>query len=124
MAIVITHATVAADPQTPLLDHTDWNAAHVISGLDTATAEVDFGFQSGQENNVATVTVAAAWVTPSSVIICSPFAVATDDHDPEDYALEGIRAYATNIVDGVSFDIIASANYATFGKYIIKAIGV
>lgn len=34
MAVVITHATVAADPQSPLLDHTDWNANHVVTGLD------------------------------------------------------------------------------------------
>jgi len=90
----------------------------------TVTAEVDFGFLSGQENNVASVTVAATWATSSSVIICAPIATATADHDPDDYALEGIKAYATNIVDGVGFDIIASADYATFGKYNINAIGV
>ena len=89
-----------------------------------ATAQVDFGFQSGQETNIATVTVAASWVTPTSIIICSPLATATTDHDPEDYALEGIKAYTTNIIDGVSFDVIVSANYATFGKYNIQAIGV
>jgi len=153
MALIITHATVAGDPQVPLLDDGDWNADHVLAGTidptqnnvsvdgvtitgdgtpasplaagyKTATAQVDFGFQSGQENNLTTVTVAAAWVTPSSVIICSPLATATDDHDPEDYALEGIKAYPTNIIDGVSFDIIVSADYATFGKYNIQAIGV
>ncbi len=32
MALSITHTTVASDPQTPLLDHTDWNANHAISG--------------------------------------------------------------------------------------------
>lgn len=157
MALIITHATIAGDPQVPLLDDGDWNADHVLAGtidptqnnvsvdgvtitgdgtpgnplvaassssLNTATAQVDFGFQSGQENNLTTVTVTAAWVTPSSVIICSPLATATDDHDPEDYALEGIKAYPTNIIDGVSFDIIVSADYATFGKYNIQAIGV
>lgn len=153
MALIITHATVASDPQVPLLDENDWNADHVLAGTidptqnnvsvdgvtitgdgtpaspltagyKTATAQVDFGFQSGQENNLTTVTVAAAWVTPSSIIICSPLATATDDHDPEDYALEGIKAYPTNIIDGVSFDIIVSADYATFGKYNIQAIGV
>lgn len=94
------------------------NAAH------TAQGQVDFGFLTGQETNIATVTMAASWVTPTSIIICSPLATATDDHDPEDYALEGIKAYPTNIIDGVGFDVIVSANYATFGKYNIQAIGV
>lgn len=88
------------------------------------TAEVDFGFQSGQETNIATVTVAASWVTPTTALICAPLATATADHDPDDYALEGIKAYATNIVDGVGFDIIVSADYATFGRYNIQSIGV
>lgn len=123
MALRITHDKVAGNPEVPLLDDTDWNADHVVAP-DAVIVEVDFGFQSGQETNIATVTVAAAWVTSSSIIICSPLATATDDHDPEDYALEGIRAYPTNIVDGVGFDIIVSANDATFGKYNIQAIGV
>lgn len=156
MTITITHATVAGDPQVPLLGANEWNAEHVLTGtldqsqndvavdgvtitgdgtpanpltasvptINTATAEVDFGFQSEQEGDIATVTVAAAWVTPTSVIICTPLATATDDHDPEDYAIEGIKAYAANIIDGVSFDIIASANNTTFGKYNVQAIGV
>jgi hypothetical protein len=153
MPLVITHATVAGDPQVPLLDDGDWNADHVLAGTidqsqnniatdgvtitgagtpaspltagyKTATAQVDFGFLSGQETNIATVTVAASWVTPASIIICSPLATATSDHDPEDYALEGIKAYPTKIINGVSFDVIVSANYATFGKYNIQAIGV
>lgn len=94
------------------------------SSFNTATAQVDFGFLSGQENNIATVTVSASWVTTSSVIICSPLATATTDHDPDDYAAEGIKAYATNIVNGVGFDIVVVADYATFGKYNINAIGV
>lgn len=32
MAITITHATVASDPQDPLLTNTDWNANHVFTG--------------------------------------------------------------------------------------------
>lgn len=32
MALTITHATVAGDPQVPLLDDGDWNANHVVTG--------------------------------------------------------------------------------------------
>jgi len=45
MALVVTHATVASDPQSPLLDHTDWNANHVVSGTPDAagsTTQVQF----------------------------------------------------------------------------------
>ena len=33
MPIVITHKTVASDPQDPLLGATEWNEAHDISGI-------------------------------------------------------------------------------------------
>lgn len=84
-------------------------------------AEVDFGVTA---NGLAIKTIAAVWANSTSVIICAPYATTTDDHDPEDYALEGLTAYVTNIVDGVGFDIIASCNNTTFGKYNIQAIGV
>ena len=91
--------------------------------VSSASGVVDFGAVTGK-NDVATVTVSASWVTPNSLIICSPFAVATSDHDPEDYAVENILAYAANRVNGVSFDIIARAPNTTWGKYVIHAVGV
>lgn len=90
----------------------------------TAYGQVDFGYASGGEGNFATVTVSAAWASSTSTIICSPKATATADHDPDDYAVEGLKAYATNIVDGVGFDIVAVADYATWGQYNVQAIGV
>ena len=92
-------------------------------GGNAVSAEVNFGAAS-QEGDVASVTVAAAWVTPTSKIVCAPFAVATALHDPDDYAVECITAYASNIVNGVGFDIIARAPNRTFGTYVIHAIGV
>lgn len=89
----------------------------------TESAEVNFGGASDPEEFSATVTVAATWVTGTSIIVCSPAAIATADHDPDDYAAEGITAYATNQVAGVGFDIIASAPNGTWGRYIIHAIG-
>lgn len=84
---------------------------------------VDFGFASGNEDFNATVTVSAPWVGADSRIICLPSGIATTDHDPEDYAMEGITAYPANIIPGVSFDIIVSARNGTFGTYIINVIG-
>lgn len=99
------------------------NFDRVSSSLKSETIDVDFGFASGQEGDVATATVTAAWVTTNSKILCVPFAAATSDHDPEDYALEGITAYATNIVNGVSFDVVASAPQGSFGVFTIHCIG-
>lgn len=87
-------------------------------------AVVDFGDGLSGGTNVASVTVAASWANSTLAFSCDPLATATTDHDPEDYAVEQITAYVANIVDGVGFDVIASANYATWGKYNIQIIGV
>lgn len=90
----------------------------------SVTTDVDFGFASGQEGDVATATVSASWVTAGSKIVCTPFAVATSDHDPDDYAVEAIQAYATNIQVGVGFDVIARAPNGSFGVYTIHCLGI
>jgi len=81
---------------------------------------VDFGVNQDS----VTTTVAAAWVTASSVIVCSPMAMATSDHDPEDVYLEELKCYAANIVPGVSFDILTYAPNGTWGRYYVNAIEV
>ena len=96
-----------------------WSAT--LSG----SATVNFGanpFQATGEGNVVKVTVPATWVTASDVITVSPQAIATADHDPDDYAAEGITAYAANIVPGVSFDIIAQAANSSWGQYKISYV--
>jgi hypothetical protein len=87
-------------------------------------ALVDFGFATAQEGDTAMVTVSAAWVTGASTILCNLAGKSTVDHDPEDGIIEGIVAYALNIVPGVSFDIEAYAPQGSFGKYYINATGV
>lgn len=83
------------------------------------SVQVDFG---ASESGTAVATVTAAWVTPTSRIVCTPAAIATPDHDPYDYAVESITAYASNIGTG-SFDVIARAPNCTWGRYIIHATG-
>ena len=89
----------------------------------SGSAEVNFGLlTSGQEGN-AEVTVSNTAVTSGQIILCSPAAVATADHDPEDAMLEGLTAYAGNIVDGVGFTIYVRAPQGTFGRYQINYLG-
>lgn len=83
----------------------------------TGQATVDFG---ADDNDLATVTVAAPWVAASSKIICSPAYEATPEHDPEDVLLEQITVAPGNIVPGVSFDLMAFAPESTFGTYKIN----
>jgi hypothetical protein len=89
-----------------------------------AQATVDFGFATGQEGDIATVTVSATWVLATSIITVAPYAYVTADHDPEDYAAESITAYAANFATGVGFDIIARAPNNSWGRYVINAMGV
>ena len=97
------------------------------SGSNTVQALLDFGFQSGQEGDLARLTITGqAWVTSGSIIVCNAAAKSTADHDPEDAAIEGITAYAENLVAGIGFDLVAKAcgdSGSTWGKYYINAVG-
>ena len=87
------------------------------------TAEVDFGYPSGLEGDVARTTVAAPWVKANSIIICQSQAATTSDHDPDDAAVENIQVWAENLVPGVGFDVIAVAPQNSWGRYRIQAAG-
>jgi len=87
-------------------------------------ALVDFGHASGGEDFNASVTVAAPWVRADSIITCTVDTKATPDHSGEDALAEGLRAYPSNIVPGIGFDILVSAPDGTWGRYYVNASGV
>lgn len=91
--------------------------------LHTVQATIDFGHSGGGETDSATVTVPATWVTTNSTILCQPAVAATPDHDPLDVVIERVTAYPSNLVPGVSFDIVAYAPHETWGRYLINAVG-
>lgn len=87
-------------------------------------ATVDFGIPPGDvitEDTTAKATVAAAWVTAISVLICT--VTQSVDHDPDDVGVEQIEASAGNIVPGVGFDVIAWAPNGTWGRYTVNIRG-
>lgn len=90
-----------------------------------AQALLFFGTGIGEtgEDTIATTNVAAPWVTANTILVCTPAATASLDHSPDDAAVEGVTAYATNVVPGVGFDIIASSRGGTWGNYLINAVG-
>jgi hypothetical protein len=91
-----------------------------VTGGRSLQVLIDFG----TNQDTTTTTVAAAWVTAGSVIVCTPAAVATADHDAEDAAAEGLQSYPANLVPGVGFDIITIAPNGSWGRYYINAISV
>lgn len=84
--------------------------------LTKGIVEVDFGANTTQ-SDIATVSVADATVTSTSYPSVSMYAIATTDHDPDDYMVEGLIPYVTNVQNGVGFDISVRAPNFTYGKY-------
>lgn len=85
---------------------------------------VDFGPVAQEEFDTPPVTVTAPWVQSTTRIVCTPSGVATSDHDPDDYIVEGVRAVVQNIIPGVSFDLIGIAPGGTWGKYKISLLAM
>lgn len=87
------------------------------SGVTITQVTVDFGNPS--ESGLASVTVNDSSVGASSKFLCTVQG-GTADHDTDDSAVENITAYVTNIVAGVSYDVIASAPRETWGRYYVN----
>jgi hypothetical protein len=91
--------------------------------VNTGQVLVDFG---AGETDIVQTTVAAGWVTPSSVILCNAVAIDTADHTADEVVVEKIQAYSTNLVNGVGFDIITASagdSGTSWGKYNINYSG-
>lgn len=84
--------------------------------LTKGIAEVDFGASTGN-GDIATVTVTDTAITATSYPSVTMYAIATTDHDPDDYMAEGLVPYVTNVSAGVGFDIAVRAPEFTWGKY-------
>lgn len=111
---------------TPVNDNdlaTKAYVAGVAGGGNWAQVQVDFGNPTGpEEDNTATATVSAAWVTSSTKFVCTVMG-GTADHDLEDAVIEGVVAYVTSVTDGVSFDVTAYAPLGSWGRYYINVLG-
>lgn len=100
---------------------TIWTALH--GAPRSMQIDLDFGHRISGEATTAHVTVDASWVTDTSPITCTPAGMETEDHGPEDAALEELTLYATNRVPGVCFDIVGTAPNGTWGRHRIIATG-
>lgn len=87
----------------------------------TGQATIDFGAIT-QEDGSCKITVLNGSVLTASIITVFPSGAATADHDPDDYQWDAISGYATNIVNGVSFDIVGNAPNGSWGEYLMNYI--
>ena len=95
-----------------------------IGGLRrSGSVVIDFG-ASSSNNDTASVTVPATWVTNNSIIAVSLSYSSTADHSSDEVMIEQIQLSAGNIINGVSFDILASCPSLTWGDYNVNYIAI
>ena len=96
--------------------------AGASGGGNSGVAEVDFGAGS----SMAKVTVTGAtFLTSNTKLVASPSGESTTDNGTDEYWLQFVSAYCTNINIGAStFDVVAHAPNRATGKFKINWIGV
>lgn len=100
---------------------TDWEKSNSISLLITDDIELDFGFQSSDEGDIAKVNIPNLLVTNANIKSFSFISKANSEHDLDDFTAENVNFKIENIQDNVSFDIVGTAQpNNTWGKYLIK----
>lgn len=96
--------------------------AGASGGGNAGSIEVDFS--TGDSMARATVT-GATFLTSNTKLVASPSGESTADNGTDEYWLQFISAYCTNINVGAStFDVVAHAPNRATGKFKINWIGV
>jgi len=104
----------------PVLDGSQLTG--VTSSPAVLQVTVDFGNATGPtEGDTAVFTVSSGTVSLTSKFIMT-CAGGTADHDLDDVVVEGIVAYASNIIAGVSYDVVAYAPQGSWGRYFVNVI--
>lgn len=77
-------------------------------------AEVSISLGETGDQFYSTTVTGQAWVTTTSIIVCSPFATSDDGQTVETYAAAMFTVQAATRVNGVGFDLwVSSPNGAT-----------
>lgn len=148
MAITITHATVASDPQEPRLGAAEWNADHVFTGtldpeqnnvavdgvtitgdgtpanpLVASVASAVYGtaiVNFGTYSYAVKVSVADTNITETSKVMVS-LAAPTAPRDDDELEFSPINVAAV-VNDGVGFDIYAVAPIGADGQFNVNYV--
>lgn len=89
-------------------------------GGNFVSASVDLSTAGGL---IYSATIAAAWVTAGSVIICSPAATAADGQTLETYYAAGFVITWSNPVAGVGFDVAVFSPHGATGIFRFHCTG-
>ncbi len=97
--------------------YVDLSGYQPLLNMHSGSTTIDFGISG----DILTTTISAAWVTALHYgkIKCEVMDDGTD-HLTGEALLGGLLAGVSNIVPGVSFDIITVSQHDTWGRYIIK----
>lgn len=104
--------------QSGYLSSADWNTFNNKSRLYSGTVEINFGSVPG--TNMIVTTVALASVQTASIINVFMASEATTTHNAYEHSIVPMKLTAGNIVNGVSFDIIAMTELRLTGTFKVK----
>jgi hypothetical protein len=93
-----------------------------IAGASPSSAIVDIDFGTQQDSIVTLTVTGLTWVTTTKKWIAN--AADSSDHTIEETALEGVLIQIASVVNGVGFDVIASAPDGTTGIHRFEISGV
>jgi len=102
----------------------DGYTAGTTFGGGVTFAATSLALNHTEETFVTKTITGQSWVTADSFITCKVLGLTSNDHEPEDAILEGVRFEINNIVAGVGFDVIGHAPEGTYGKYNIECLGI
>jgi hypothetical protein len=100
------------------------NAAGGAGSANVVQVEVDFG--AAGDTTASAVVTGQAWVSGTSVIVCSPTMFATADRDDgdEDAIVEGLTVGAHTRVAGTGFTVVAHPEMGkAYGKFKVHCTG-
>lgn len=100
----------------------NWNALPYFSGLSGTTvgggATINFGASPGTD--VVTLTVADVNVLTASKVFVFMSRESTAEHNEDEHSIAPIKFTVGNIVNGVSFDIVAVSDWTLDGTFLVN----
>lgn len=86
---------------------------------------IDFQHRTstGGEQDSASTTVMAPWVTSKTMFTLQMVSMPTTDHDNADWYYEQISLHIENVIPGTSFDVCGYAPNNSWGQYLVNVVG-
>lgn len=121
--LVFDNGNATIDDTAGVLSFTDIHGTKSLSSVPVqGSGQIDFGSFPGNTN--ATLTVADASITSSSVVTAKILRLATTDHSADEHIADPPAVYAGNVVAGVGFTVYGSFTQQlggrTYGKWSVS----